>query len=701
MDRTHDDPTAVTSRARNPPFLGEKQVSADLFLSKKEWRLHWREVLVASGLSDGGPGKWHSVHMRAHLRPWFTPVLIAATLAVTACSSSESAEAPTPSDDGAATTVVASDDSSDTSSPTEPESTEPTCEQPGVRDCLLPFPSNRLTVVDGSTATGRRIAIPADAAPVNVDGVAMDLTDQNRADGFSPSSAIVFAADGVDLTASGVPDADDIGASIDGSSPIVLDDLDGGGLWPYWAELDVQSQLVTIRPAVLLTEGHTYRVTIGDLVDADGNAIEIAEPSWEFTVASTESLAGRLLSMLDATYADIGDGAPAFVVESNVDQGGVRIVDGTFEIPNYLDNDGTPSGRLTLDDAGTPVRNDTTPSYDARFHCVLPTAVAAPVPTVVYGHGLLGDRTEVDFFSTFAAGGSLAACATDWLGMSSEDIANLAGILGDMGRFGEQADRMLAGQLAFQMLGRLVNGGFNTDAAFQTADGSPILAEGGAHFVGNSQGGILGGAATAVSTEWSRAVLGVPGANYSLLLPRSSDWPQFQSVFEAAYTDVDDRLMAVILAQMLWDRGENAGYVQHLTARPYEGRNAKSVLLVGAFGDHQVANVATDVLARTIGARIHTPALAPGRATAVEPFFGIDSIDAYPFDGTAYVMWDYGTPAPPSGPTPPFSPEYGSDPHGAGSSEASVLAQALGFLLDGELQDVCGGEPCRGRQIDE
>ncbi len=590
--------------------------------------------------------------------------------------------------------------SDDGSSQSGPQDSAPTCEAPGVRACLLPFPSNRLTVTDPSTPTGVRVAIPADAAPINIDGVRMDLTDQNRADGFSPSSMIVFAADGVDLEGSGVPDADDIGASIDGSSPIVFEDATASEPWPYWAELDVQSGLVTVRPAVLLREGHTYRITIGELIDTEGNEISLEETSWEFTVASTESISGRLLSMLDQSYDLIDTAAPAFTVDTVRTEGGVRTIDGTFDIANFLDNDGTPGGRLIFGADGQPSVNAESPTYAAKYHCVIPDTPAAPVPTVVYGHGLLGSRDEVDFFGAIASEGSIAACATDWLGMSTQDVPNLAGILAEMGRFGEQADRMLLGQVAFQMLGRLVNGGFVSHEAFLNGDGAPILAVDGAVFVGNSQGGILGGAATAVSTEWSRAVLGVPGVNYSLLLPRSSDWPQFQTLFEANYADVDDRLMAVVLAQMLWDRGENAGYVQHLTRNPYPGRESKDVLLVGAFGDHQVANISTDVLARTIGAKVHSPGLEPGRATATEPFWGIDVIDGYPFVGSAYVMWDFGTPAPPSGPTPPFPPDYGNDPHGAGSSEPLVLVQALSFLLDGTFMDVCGGKPCLGRPID-
>ena len=579
-------------------------------------------------------------------------------------------------------------------------SSPPTCDNgPGVRACLLPFPSNRLTISDSSTETGIRVAIPSDAAPVNVDGIAMDLSDQNRFDGFSPSSAIVFAADGVDLVASGVPDVDDIGASVDGSSPIVLEDVTAPEIWPYWAEVDPQSQLVTIRPAKLLTLGHTYRVTLGELVDTNNEPVAIDEKSWEFTVASSASMTGRLLTILDDAYRSLGENSPKFTVDQVTRADGVRTIDGTFEIPNYLDNDGAPGGRLILDEDGTPQLNQTASTYDADYRCVVPETAPQPVPTIVYGHGLLGDRTEVDFFSAIANQSGVAACATDWLGMSSGDVANLAGILADMSRFSEQADRMLLGHLAFQFLGRLVNSGFVSDPAFQGDDGQGILETDGALFVGNSQGGILGGAATAVTTEWERAVLGVPGANYSLLLPRSSNWPRFQSLFETSYTGVDDRLMAIHLAQMLWDRGENAGYAQHLTGDPLPGREAKQILLVGAFGDHQVANVSTDVLARSIGARIHAPALDGGRSTAAQPFWGIDEITSYPYSGSAYVMWDFGTPAPPSGPTPPLPPDYGNDPHGAGSSEPLVLIQALGFLIDGTLADVCAGAPCKGRPV--
>jgi hypothetical protein len=558
-------------------------------------------------------------------------------------------------------------------------------------------------VPDLSTPTGRRLAIPSDATPINVEGVAIDVTDQNRGDGFSPNSVIVFTAPDVDLAKSGVPNSTAIEDSLTSSNSISLRDLDTETDWPFWGELDEPSGLVTLRPAVALTEGHTYQVTIGALVTNQGQPVDIDadKQQWSFTVASEESLSSRLLYERSVAYEQIGDGAPKFTVDT-VTPGDVQTIDGTLEIPNFLDNDGSPGGKLLFDSAGNPSLNPAHPMYDAAFRCVIPNEVSTPVPALLYGHGLLGSRSQVDFFGAFAGQGTIGACAVDWLGMATEDVANLAGILSDMSRFNEQADRMLQGIIAFQMLGRLTNSpmGFVSHPAFQNDDGSPILKADATVFVGNSQGGILGGAASAVSSEWNRAVLGVPGMNYSLLLPRSSDWPEFQVIFDKAYTRSEDRLLALALVQLLWDRGENGGYAQHLTADPYPGLESKNVLLVEAFGDHQVANVATEVFARTIQAKLGAPALRDGRSLSKTPFWGIDPIDGYPFDGSALVVWDYGTPPPPVGAAIPTDPEYGRDPHGAGSDEPLVLVQALGYLLGGQLLNVCGDDPCVGTQID-
>jgi hypothetical protein len=143
---------------------------------------------------------------------------------------------------------------------------------------------------------------------------------------------------------------------------------------------------------------------------------------------------------------------------------------------------------------------------------------------------------------------------------------------------------------------------------------------------------------------------------------------------------------------MLWDRGEANGYVQHLTRDPYPGTPAHDVLIHEAFGDHQVANIATEVEARTIGAEAHRPALAPGRSSARQQLWGIDSLEGSSFDGSAIVVWDSGSPAPPTG---NVAPGDGADPHGSPRASKDARQQKSEFLKrNGRVVDVCRGRPC-------
>ena len=57
------------------------------------------------------------------------------------------------------------------------------------------------------------------------------------------------------------------------------------------------------------------------------------------------------------------------------------------------------------------------------------------------------------------------------------------------------------------------------------------------YYNGNSQGGIMGGALTAVSPDFTRASLGVPAMNYSVLLPRSVDFDEFAALLYPSYPD--------------------------------------------------------------------------------------------------------------------------------------------------------------------
>jgi hypothetical protein len=658
--------------------------------------------------------------------------LLVAAVVLTACTESSDGNSASVS----STSVVASS----TTAPQDAVLTESLqCDPLDERACLLPWPNDAFTVPDAATATGRRLDLNPDSTPLNAAGTPIDVTDQNRADGFSPGSAILTLVPDLDLEKSGIAPSTDIGSSLRPGAPIVLLDTTTGERLPYWAELDAPApqgdQLLMIHPATSLPEGHHIAVALRDLVATDGSSVEpttafraaidgTPEPlerarhfrelfdvlgaddidtdplylAWDFTVASTESLSGRALRMRELAYASIADGAPAFTVSSQTDSGNVRTIEGTYDIPNFLGGTGAPGSNLLLDGDGLPVQNTDEPSFHAPFTCLMPLTPTADHPTIVFGHGLLGTRSQVNGLS-FAPEANLAGvCGTDEIGMSTEDLPTLATILADLSGFSQQADRMVQGLLNQQFLGRLLNtaDGFASSPAFQNATGTPLLTVGTTVFVGNSQGGVLGGAMSALSSEWSRVVLGVPGIDYSLLLPRSSDWPEFQSIFDVAYTDPVDRVLALQLIQLLWDRGENDGYSQHLTGDPYPGIEAKQVLMVQAFGDHQVANVSTEILARTIGAAVYEPSLNEGRSADVDPQWGIDAFDSAAPGDAMLVVWDFGTPAPPTVNLPPTEPEYGQDPHGAGSDEPRVLQQAFTFLLTGEFATTfCGVDlPC-------
>ena len=209
---------------------------------------------------------------------------------------------------------------------------------------------------------------------------------------------------------------------------------------------------------------------------------------------------------------------------------------------------------------------------------------------------------------------------------------------------------------------------------------------------GNSQGGIAGGTLMAVAQDITRGVLGVPAMNYSTLLTRSVDFATYSMVLYPAYPNELERPLLFALIQMLWDRSDPNGYAHHITSDPLPNTPAHKILVHEAFGDHQVANVATEVEARTLGLSIYQPALAPGRHTDVHPYFGIPPIPSFPFDGSAMVVWDSGVPPPPTTNTPPTA---GSDPHGKPRSQASARQQKSEFLKpDGAVVDVCGGSPC-------
>jgi len=222
-----------------------------------------------------------------------------------------------------------------------------------------------------------------------------------------------------------------------------------------------------------------------------------------------------------------------------------------------------------------------------------------------------------------------------------------------------------------------------------------------------------------------RCVLGVPGMDYSILLPRSSDYVAkqhlvdglqafdpsdptsaigYSDLFDSAYPDQSQRMLILDLIQTLWDRSDPNGYATHMTSNPLPNTPSHEVLLQVAYGDHQVANTTAETETQTIGAYGFTPPLAASRyGDYKDPFWGIPAITGGQHSGSAIALFDTGpadniTPENHHGTDPPPTADIpnrsGDDPHEA-PRRAPCGQQMKDIFLtpDGAAAATCNGAP--------
>jgi hypothetical protein len=672
--------------------------------------------------------------------------------------------------------------------------------------CLLPFPNDKFTVADPTTATGRRINFSPTAMPRNGtdlsagelggEGKPMDPTEWNRNDGFSPGQAVLTYVPGLDLHRTwGTQDRahSEVGPNQPGyfdyrdhiaaiarykraDAPMVIINAETGERHPFWSELDSHAgatdarRVLMLRPARNYDEATRYIVALRNMRDAsgaiiqpgaafkayrDGTANDDRAPhmnsifrklrragidrsslylAWDFTVASERSLSERILSIRDDAFGrilgdtDLADRhvegkAPTFEIvgtpterdDTWTDSRGVqhtqrvRRITGRIEVPNYLDRpqhteslaQGNPTadppvplsrfyyGKPVATGNELPMQNPAIPTVKVPFLCDVPLGEGPSFGTL-YGHGLLGTRTQIGDVKWPRRFG-FAGCGMDWWGMSTGDLPSVATILTDLGHFASLPDRAQQGFLNFMYLGRAMvhPKGLVSSTAFQQ-DGKPLLVTDTGkgtklYYDGNSQGGIMGGSLVAVSPDIRRGILGVTGMNYSTLLNRSVDWEgAYGEAYYATIQDPIERQLGMQLIQMLWDRGEANGYAHHTTEDPLANTPKHDVMLQISYSDHQVSVHAAEVNAATVNAPVMR-GLPKGRHWAVRRF---NAPISYPYKGSALIYWDSGNATPPNGNIPA---DNGDDPHGAPRSEPAAGWQEVHFLRTGWMVDVCNG----------
>jgi|SRR5215211_2821228 len=157
---------------------------------------------------------------------------------------------------------------------------KPGCDFIGTRVCELPWPNDYFTKRDRRTDTGRRLALRKSAMPRNKSGKPIDPTDMNRADGFSPGSAMLVKVPGLDtpraVRRSKLPPLTNVRRVLAKGSPVVVINARTGKRHPIWAEIDsnakrARDRVLIIRPAVNLDEGERYIVALRNLKNARAN----------------------------------------------------------------------------------------------------------------------------------------------------------------------------------------------------------------------------------------------------------------------------------------------------------------------------------------------------------------------------------------------------------------------------------------------
>jgi hypothetical protein len=529
-----------------------------------------------------------------------------------------------------------------------------------------------------------------------------------------------------------------------------------------------------IHPGKNFTEGHTYVVALRRLRNSSGKVIpaprwferlrdgrrllraqrsqrkryarifaslkraRIARAdlyeAWDFTVASSRSLTSRMLAIRNNGFAQLGDQnladgqvqgrAPAFTVTSVATLSPqIKDIQGTFQVPCYLISCG-PSATTGFHYSSS--KPDALPTQSqgnvatALFECIIPSSAGNPTPARIslYGHGLLGSRTEVHAGNVqdMAIEHNMVFCATDWWGLAEGDTAFDITALKDLNNFPATVDRLQQGVLNTLYLGRLMLNpqGFASNPAFRVGSPLPVKTDIippdssrpaidtlHLYYDGNSQGGIMGGMTTAVAPDFRRAVLGVSGMDYAnVLVQRSTDFAPFGQILFGSYTDNSMDPVILDLMQQLWDRGDPDGYAQQMTSRPLPDTPSHTVLMQIAYGDHQVSMYSAAVEARTIGASAHEPALdlATNRARDRNLFFGIPGIARYPFGGSTIVIWDSGpgrVQPPPLANLAPADTATNNDPHEDVRNTKAAREQKSDFLApNGAVVDVCAGKSC-------
>lgn len=328
-----------------------------------------------------------------------------------------------------------------------------------------------------------------------------------------------------------------------------------------------------------------------------------------------------------------------------------------------------------------PYQNGTTSvPFLLRVPCSVLTG-DQPAPLLQFGHGLLGNRTEAysSELARLASDNGLVIGAVDWTGMKEDDRQAITlMIIEDPGGFAMVPEGLAQGFVEQQLFTRLVQGPLAADPLLQV-DGRSIIDPDTSYFYGISQGGVLGGGLGALSLDFDKVVLGVPGTPFTLLLARSEGFHPFLVMLESLYDDPADVSLIIGLMQHLWDPGEAAGTARFMNAEPLDAQTPrKPVLLLAGIGDAYVPTLGAHIMARAYGARNILP--------TNRSIWGVEEAEP-PFSGSALLEYDFGV----EEPTEAVPADADAGVHWSVTGRDTARALIGHWLQTGEAINPCDG----------
>jgi hypothetical protein len=533
------------------------------------------------------------------------------------------------------------------------------CNPLGGQGCLMPWPSMIYANEDATSATGYRLAIPREAMPINADGIIVEPDTFNRWDGFS-AIAPMLAMFPTGVSAAGLPTHKNPDESLAPNASVVLINIETGARVPLFAEvdqntIDIAKRALIIRPLARLEPSSHYAVAIRNTVKAaDGSPLARPEafealvsgdgfshPSfkklektapkmfaaleaagvpkselvlaWDFVTVSNEFLRGDLTAMREQALPAIGaNGANLTFTttpQTNTAATYKRFL-GTYKAPDFLTNGEADSSVLRRDTTGKPIVMG---MRDAKYAAIIPACVATqplPRPTIIFGHGLFGSSEEYlddNFVIDLAQDHCLVIVAGDFIGLTSRQFALAPLAVNDLNRGTQIVEKLAQSVIDFIALESITRGPMATSPEFQYM-GTPVIDPAQTYYVGGSLGGIMGNTFMAYDPNLTKAVLAVPGGNWSMLFERSTAWALLLGAAQGAYEDPE--LYQLNLAMSLgmgFEPYDPMTTAAHVTKDPLFGNPVKNVLMWYAIGDCLVTNIATEMVAREMGLSMTAP----------------------------------------------------------------------------------------------